>query len=49
MLAKRILSSPASSAPVERVFSQGGIIIRQHRSIMLTFLKCNENLLQTSV
>ena len=52
LLAKPILSIPVSSASVERVFSQGGIIIRQHRSSMtsstlsmLTFLKCNENFL----
>ena len=34
MLAERIISIPASSAPVKRVFSQGGIIIRQHRLSM---------------
>ena len=39
---------PASSSPVERVFSEGGIVMRSHRSRMgakhlekIMFLKCN--------
>jgi hypothetical protein len=31
-LALRSLSAPASSAPVERVFSHGGIIMKLHRA-----------------
>ena len=31
-LAKKVLAVPASSAPVERVFRRGGIIMRPHRA-----------------
>uniref|UniRef100_A0A3B5QUR0 Uncharacterized LOC111606838 n=1 Tax=Xiphophorus maculatus TaxID=8083 RepID=A0A3B5QUR0_XIPMA len=51
-LALKVLSVPASSAPVERVFSRGGIVMRPHRARLgakmlqsLIFLKCNETLL----
>jgi hAT family C-terminal dimerisation region len=47
-LATSLLSAPASSAPVERVFSHGGIMMRPHRASLgdttlaqLIFLKCN--------
>ena len=47
-LAVKFLSVPATSAPVERVFSHGGIILRPHRARLgdamlsdLVFLKCN--------
>ena len=43
-----VLCSPASSAPVEGVFSQSGLLMRPHRAKMsdelleaLVFLKCN--------
>ena len=55
LLAKRVLSVPAISASVERVFSQGGIILRPHRSStsplrvqFLTLLKCNEHIFNVS-
>jgi len=47
-LFSRLLCVPASSAPVERVFSQSGLIIRPNRAKMsnsllesLVFLQCN--------
>ncbi|CAF4794943.1 unnamed protein product [Rotaria socialis] len=51
-LATRVLCVPATSAPVERVFSSSGILMRPHRSRLsknmlsiLTLLKCNRKLL----
>lgn len=50
-LFSRVFCVPASSAPVERIFSQSGLIMRPHRAKMsdtlletLVFLKCNSNL-----
>ena len=50
-LALILLTVPASSAPVERVFSSGGILMRPHRARLssamlekLIFLKCNMKL-----
>ena len=47
-LFERILAVPASSAPVERVFSNSGLIVRPHRAKMsdkllesLVFAKCS--------
>ncbi|CAM4529979.1 unnamed protein product [Leuciscus chuanchicus] len=47
-VAIRVLTVPASSAPVERVFSHGGIILQPHRAQMsdrllsnLIFCKCD--------
>lgn len=51
-LAVRVFCVPATSAPVERVFSLSGIIMRSHRSRLtknmlskLTLLNCNQHLL----
>jgi len=52
VLALRVLCVPATSAPVERVFSTSGFVIRPHRGSLtkemlakLTFLKCNSDLI----
>ena len=52
-LAEQVLCVPATSAAVERTFSQSGFLMRPHRSAMtkstlsrLTLLKCNAWLLQ---
>lgn len=49
--AKYVLSVPASSSPVERVFSHGGIVMRPHRACLmadnvtkLVFCKCNRQM-----
>ena len=51
-LSLKYLSVPATSAPIERVFSQSGFLMRPHRAsltaksvCLLTFLKCNKFLL----
>ncbi|CAF1325542.1 unnamed protein product [Rotaria sp. Silwood1] len=51
-LGLKYLSVPATSAPIERVFSQSGFLMRPHRAslsvknvCLLTFLKCNGALL----
>ena len=50
-LFEKVFCAPSTSAPVERVFSQSGLIMRPHRARMsdslletLMFLKCNSDL-----
>ena len=54
-LVKRTLCVPATSAPVERVFSHSGIVVRPHQSSLapqrlhkILFLKCSEHVLDAS-
>lgn len=50
-LFERLLCVPSTSAPVERVFSHGGLFVRPHRASLgnntlrtLVFLQCNKHL-----
>ena len=50
VLAFQVLCVPATSAPVERVYTQCGLLFRPHRAklssdllSMLVYLKCNKN------
>jgi len=48
-LLEKVLSVPATSAPVEQVFSQSGLIMHPNRArktllSQLVFLKCNSHL-----
>ena len=50
-LFERVLCASASSAPVERIFSQSGLIVRPHRAKIsdkllegIVYLKCNAKL-----
>ena len=49
-LVSQVFCVPATSAPIRRIFSQSGMILRPHRSRLsaemvetLLFLKCNEH------
>ena len=50
-LFERVFCTPATSAPVERVFSHGGIFMKPHSARMedkvlsdLVFVKCNKHM-----
>ena len=52
VLFEKVFCSPATSAPVERVFSHSGLFMRPHRARMgdkmlsnLVFLKCNKHII----
>ena len=54
-LAMRVLCVPATNAPVERVFSQGSIIVQPHRNRLsfekiqaLKSLKCSDHIFDAS-
>ena len=53
-LSLKYLSVPTTSAPIERIFSHSGFVMRPHRAsltaqnvCLLTFLKCNKSFLET--
>jgi hypothetical protein len=53
-LLEYIFCTPATSAPVERVFSHGGIFMRPHRARLgdkllseLVYCRCNKHMLNT--
>ena len=54
-LVKRIMCVSATSAPVDRVFCHGGIVVRPHRSSVapqrlhkILFSKCSEHVFDAS-
>ena len=44
VLALKVFCVPASSAPVECIFSQSGLVTQPHRASIIVHFKCNSNM-----